>query len=788
MKELRIALVLYGGVSLAIYMNGISTELWNLLRASRARVDGTRDELDDTANLYAELLDELQCLTGDDLRVVVDVIAGTSAGGVNGAVLAKAIVEGGDASTLTDVWLKEADISKLLAEPAARSSWGVRAALWALTCVSRRLRSLKSDVSGVPGISWEWMRDHLYSMLFKPDGRSTLLDGDYFTRMIATTFARMGSGDVLLPDRASLDLYLTRTDLHGWPRHLPVSQAFHDAPLYERTHAHAMHFRRKPNGADLHDDFGLTYATRSTAGFPIAFSPIDYGSIREAYTDARPSEPVPDISEFHLEHLPEHRLFGFPADGAWMVDGGVLDNKPFSHVTRTIERKPAEHEVYRVIAYVEPDPETTLKPPSDRTIPRPLQVAGNLWKLFRHEPIHEDLRLLRDRNARVADIKSFIDANAESARRSAQAAGRMARLTYPPISAEADLWKKATNAYAAQASLSGYPGYVLLKAPTATSVLADVTCRALGYPYASRHAYFIRQLVSVWINRRGALAYPKHQKDKGHVLNEAQRSLLSAFDVPFRLRRLRALARATNELYDPTRYFDRVLPVNRAVLDYFKSNIEDIALEFEVLQEDDEEVRGIVIESLGSAAFLSTVDDVIAANTFDFDPVIETHDARIHALYATLSRHFRDVSDRQDAKLSGALLGLGGDLDAGDFQHIMEAFVTFPFVDLTAFPLMVMAGIEDLIEVEVMRVSPLDTARKGDPSLKSLGLMAFQGFLDRDARDHDMRFGRIDGADRVIALLLAASGTDRRDPQCADELRNLYLGKLRQAVEGGPRT
>ena len=71
MKEIRIGLVLYGGVSLAVYINGVTTELWNLLRASRARQNrNERDKLDDTAEIYAELLDRLECLTGNDLRVV----------------------------------------------------------------------------------------------------------------------------------------------------------------------------------------------------------------------------------------------------------------------------------------------------------------------------------------------------------------------------------------------------------------------------------------------------------------------------------------------------------------------------------------------------------------------------------------------------------------------------------------------------------------------------------------------------------------------------------------------
>ena len=36
-KELRLALVCYGGVSLAIYMHGVTKVVWTLLRASTAR-------------------------------------------------------------------------------------------------------------------------------------------------------------------------------------------------------------------------------------------------------------------------------------------------------------------------------------------------------------------------------------------------------------------------------------------------------------------------------------------------------------------------------------------------------------------------------------------------------------------------------------------------------------------------------------------------------------------------------------------------------------------------------
>src|SRR5574341_197291 len=97
-KELRIALVCFGGVSLAVYMHGISKEILKLVRASSAlhaiadrsqRANASffhqRDRNDpeyDTEPVYFELLREIS--RNIELRVVVDIIAGASAGGING--------------------------------------------------------------------------------------------------------------------------------------------------------------------------------------------------------------------------------------------------------------------------------------------------------------------------------------------------------------------------------------------------------------------------------------------------------------------------------------------------------------------------------------------------------------------------------------------------------------------------------------------------------------------------------------------------------------------------------
>jgi hypothetical protein len=92
-KELRLALVCYGGISLAVYMHGITKEVWRMVRASRAAHAG-EPPADGTQGVYRELIEEMEALAGIRFRVLADIIAGASAGGINGIFLAQAITTG----------------------------------------------------------------------------------------------------------------------------------------------------------------------------------------------------------------------------------------------------------------------------------------------------------------------------------------------------------------------------------------------------------------------------------------------------------------------------------------------------------------------------------------------------------------------------------------------------------------------------------------------------------------------------------------------------------------------
>src|SRR4051794_22392783 len=99
-------------------MHGVTVELQSLARASVVYCDHDpglprENPFDEgtTERVYWDALNQV-CNTGDKaaLRVVIDVIAGTSAGGINGVVLAKALTQGLSQEPLRDVWFDKASL------------------------------------------------------------------------------------------------------------------------------------------------------------------------------------------------------------------------------------------------------------------------------------------------------------------------------------------------------------------------------------------------------------------------------------------------------------------------------------------------------------------------------------------------------------------------------------------------------------------------------------------------------------------------------------------------------
>src|SRR4051812_3190336 len=316
-KELRIALVCFGGVSLAVYMHGITKEILKLVRASsalhgisdRARRGQAsfldqRDRNDpeyDTESAYFDLLREIGRTV--ELRVVVDIIAGASAGGINGTMLARALSHDLSMDAMRDLWLNNADVSVLLSpdtRAGAWSKWILKPVLWgaAATGMLSAIRDFEVRQKLSLFVRSRWFRPPL-------DGR--IMAGLMYDAVMSMGAPKSPTAS-LLPSDHTLDLFVTLTDFHGYHQLVQL----HDPPLiHELDHHPVLRFtyRRRANG-EVESDFdlanapALAFAARATSSFPGAFPPARIAEIDDLVIDRGATWPRRE--DFVARAFPQH--------------------------------------------------------------------------------------------------------------------------------------------------------------------------------------------------------------------------------------------------------------------------------------------------------------------------------------------------------------------------------------------------------------------------------------------------------------------------------------------------
>ena len=290
-KELRLGVVCYGGSSLAIYMHGVTKELNRLVKASALLAAelppqaGAKSE-----GFYIELLRKLAEDSGVRTRVVVDVVAGTSAGGINGIYLTKAIAHNLSQDALRDVWFDKGDMKELLLP----KRWPVKLRFALL--LPRALK--KSPLRGNEMAQW------LYNALEEMD----------------TGGPQPPELKTLVPRDNRLDLFVTVTDFYGYDRLVPIADP---RLVHDKRHRIALTFTYGPGERDQfqpRNNGALAFAGRATSCFPGVFPPVSFNAFHEWV-------PKADLGDL-WRCFRSHTLAGAQPEATQFVDGGVLDNKP----------------------------------------------------------------------------------------------------------------------------------------------------------------------------------------------------------------------------------------------------------------------------------------------------------------------------------------------------------------------------------------------------------------------------------------------------------------------------
>ncbi|PKB25455.1 patatin-related protein [Novosphingobium kunmingense] len=720
-KELRIALVCYGGVSLAVYMHGVTKELWKLARASRAYHGGSPVS-GGTEAVYLRLLERIEALHGLRLRVLPDILTGASAGGINAVFLAQAIHSGHSLEPLTDLWLERADVDVLL-DPDARP-WSRISKFWAMPLVYWMLKRPGNVVSdSVAPETRSEVRAKL-SRLIRSRWFEPPFSGLGFSRLLREALAAMSRGEAetpLLPPGHPIDLFVTATDFKGHRERLRLNSP---VEVEEYEHRLSIGFRAATpsiGGQSLAAPLELVFAARATASFPGAFPALQLAEIDVLAGDE--AHGWPSRTAFVERTMPEHSHRG-DEDGVSLIDGSVLVNAPFAEAIAAIPQRPAQREVDRRFVYIDPQPDQVGG--IDRGDPRPpgffSVIFGSLSSIPREQPVRDNLEAIERQSRERVRLKQIVDALRPEVEQTVERLfGRTLFFDRPTVGRLTAWRAKAQQAAAEQAGFA-FQAYGQVKLTSIVLAIADAVAKATP----ERDRGWAADVVSA-LNLHLAVSGLDHIGGPRGGASEASIAFFRNHDLGFRIRRLRLLARRLSEDWDD---IDLAAPearqaardvVYRALSLYFdRENSQTLGADFPDVAQHALTNPALVLQTIADRRQLPATDLVV--------------DAMLVAGMADLPRELR--------------------------RRILLTYLGFPFYDTVTLPLLRGEGMSEFDGAKVDRISPDDCSaiRVGGAraTLRGSEFYNFGAFFSRAYRENDYLWGRLHGVERLIDLVVSA--------------------------------
>ncbi|HSM53547.1 MAG TPA: patatin-like protein [Erythrobacter sp.] len=751
-KELRIALVCYGGVSLAVYMHGVTKELWHLARASRAHNTGEKIG-GGVGKVYQDLLEHVELHRGMRLRVIPDILSGASAGGINAVFLSQALYAGHSLEPLTDLWLKNADVEKLL-DPDARPVWRF-AKFWAQPIAwwlfTRPGNAVSESVA--PETRSEVRRKvsrFIRSRWFQPP-----FSGDNFSKLLFDALEAMHNeppGPPLLPPYHPLDLFVTSTDFRGHR----VMLRLNSPPVVEESeHRLPIHFRGQTptqSGMGLADPLELTFAARATASFPGAFPPLELSEIDRLA--AKRGREWPTRSDF-LHRIMPVRMRRGEAEKVALIDGSVLVNAPFEGAISALHGRPSHREVDRRFVYIDPRPDrvAVMNDPDPKPVGFFSALFGSISILPREQPIRDNLEHLQRQSRDAARLQQTLAGLRPEVDREVEKLFGWTFFLDRPTPKRLHAWRAKAQQAAAENSGYAFHSYAHVKFTGIVERLARLVHEAvpeLDQPDPSAIEAALREELL----KRGLheLSDPKAGASTAAI------AFFRAHDIGFRIRRLRLLAQRLS------RDWERDPNIPDVALDPARNEIYLILSHY---YERD------TLAALGSEF------PAVARRVFD-DPgaVLD---------YMANTRLLPEVDDAAEDRLADALARMPKPLR----RRMLLGYLGFPYYDVATLPILQQEGVIEYDPIKVDRISPVDaqSIREGGAraTLRGIEFYSFGAFFSRAYRENDYLWGRLHGAERMIDLVCSTIGvgTGIAEHDCASFKRATFEAIIEEELAAG---
>jgi predicted acylesterase/phospholipase RssA len=730
--QLRLALVLNGGVSLAIYMYGVTKELHNLARASAA-LDAGAGRPSGVTGVYYDFL-QAEAKKSPPISVVIDLIAGTSAGGINGVVLAKALATDLSIDPLKSVWFNEGDIGKLIlpdTSQVAAPRWWKRA--WG--AVSHELEPLIAAGNA----------------LFDLATNHAPLHGDHMSRWIFDALAAMDTQPLnprlaLLPEGETLELLVTTTDMKGYERDivdpetglLPPDTTFRQ--VFSFLHhadddASRVAGLRLAAGPDV--NARLAFGARSTSSFPGAFPPVSIESFTKELQGPPGFDAASFIASFADSGFPAYRAAGADPKSTEFIDGGVLDNTPFDVVIKSIAGKESVTQVTRHIIYVQPVPPD--QPPTAEVRAKHQQYSQRTGIVG---TLYHALVAIPRRTSMLADLLRLQNLNV-----SITTVGKLLGL----------LDEKADQDSATQdgASATDDLVYADLREIDERRDVVRAICRRLRFPDDSNPVVTIEEKLAAYSFSGGNFAFERRRRQV--ALQAVNQQLRTETDVPIR----QQLAQVKKLLYTS-------LDSLQAALDTALVSVPALAAGDPVSTPESD---AVLTSWRNPDRLADSVWQAIATEAGNASTNIEAP----AALVADITKVFGSGEES---------IGAGGQASR---DKIVARLQRFPSYDSETLLVTSLAGLPQLSPIRATRFSPRDvkTVNPGH-RLKGLRLGHFGGFFDKRWRKEDYLWGRLTAAEQVVRLIGSLNYPEGPDEPPAPPVQSAIRDALREVFAEEP--
>ena len=364
LREIQLGLVVYGGVSLAIYTHGVCQEFYHAVRGR---------------GIYKLV----KALTDADL--VVDAISGSSAGGINGILLGYAIANSTDRemvdfNAFAKIWRNSGDLLKLLQKPNLFKSQAGGSSLNNESFYQRGLLLALSEGIDrqLPRSPREWFSNTKELDL-------AIAGTDYLGKVDRTL------DENVLDSRAKNHRTLFRLK-HRQGRKEPFNPHYCDPEL-----------PRSPTDTYR----ALVKLCQITAGTPVIFPLVEVDLQDRQNLVDRQLVMWGKLAKCQAPDLSLER-----GDKLYFLDGGLLDNAPLTCLMKDMYYRLPNRSGQRKLFYVDPNPEhlndrLQLGKKQQSRMGKNFQAAA--FSIPIHQSITNDLRKIQEHNHKVRRYQDSLD-------------------------------------------------------------------------------------------------------------------------------------------------------------------------------------------------------------------------------------------------------------------------------------------------------------------------------------------------------------------------------------------